>query len=149
MKLKYKSMKSSEYVDMCKNQRSFSWPALQTPLVCCGASISLQQSSFIGLQVQGEFSQFEAVWPLAMICSCHYSPLLSAPFFLRPWSGLWQEDIQGKCQDERWATGPWREIMRHAWAMRLPVKRDLLNRLGEEVAHAPLQIPRARSEQVG
>lgn len=32
-------------------------------------------------QVQGEFSQFEAVWPLAMICSCHYSPPLYAHFF--------------------------------------------------------------------
>lgn len=31
-------------------------------------------------QVQGEFSQFEAVWPLAVICSCCYSPLLSAHF---------------------------------------------------------------------
>lgn len=31
-------------------------------------------------QVQGEFSQFEAVWPLAVICSCHYSPLPSAHF---------------------------------------------------------------------
>lgn len=59
-------------------------------------------------QVQGEFSQFEAVWPLAMICSCHYSPLLSAHFFkalVWPVAGGYSEEVSGREMGD-WALTP-------------------------------------------
>lgn len=63
-------------------------------------------------QVQGEFSQFEAVWPFAMICSCHYSPLLSAHFFkalVWPVAGGYSEEVSGRVMGN-WAlmrNGQW------------------------------------------
>lgn len=46
-------------------------------------------------QVQGEFSQFEAVWPLAVICSCHYSPLLFLAL-VRPVARGDPEEVSGR-----------------------------------------------------
>lgn len=72
---------------------------------------------------QGEFSQFETVWPSSMICGCytgHHFP--SSPPALFRGLGLvcggWRI-FSRRWQQEWWATRPWRELMRHAWVMRL------------------------------
>lgn len=90
---------------MCRhmyNQKSFSQPVLRNSLVCCSTSISLQRSSFIGLQeVKSKVSSYSLrqcdPWKWFVAATI---PLSSLPTFFKalvwPVAGGYWEEVSGQ-----------------------------------------------------